>query len=57
MYLEILSSKDYSKYIKNPFIEDTTNEYLRKTLHIPKMVGTKGNHSLPPYGISLKPYI
>jgi hypothetical protein len=51
MYPEMLSSKDYSKYIKDPFNKDTTNECLRKTWPHSKVVGTKGDHSLPPYGI------
>jgi hypothetical protein len=50
----MLSSKDYSKYIKDPFNEYTTKEYLRKTLPCSKVVGTKDDHRLPPYGISFE---
>jgi hypothetical protein len=54
MYPEMLSSKEYSKYIKDPFNKDTTNESLKKTLPHSKVVGTKGEHSLPPWGIPVE---
>jgi hypothetical protein len=43
MLPEMLSSKDFSKYIKDPFNKDTTNEYLKKLCHVPKWLGPKVN--------------
>jgi hypothetical protein len=51
-YPEMLSSEEYTKYIKDPFNRDKIMTYLRETLPRSRVKGTKGDTSFPPYDIT-----
>jgi hypothetical protein len=51
-YPQVLSSDEYTKYIKDPFNSDKTMAYLRETLPHSRVKGTKGDTSFPPYSIT-----
>ncbi len=51
-YPQLLSSDEYTNYIKDPFNRDKTMTYLRETLQYSRVNGTKGDTSFPPYGIT-----
>jgi hypothetical protein len=55
-FAEMLRSKIYMDYIKDPFNKETTMKYLKETLPQNKVPGLKSSiqRSLPPYGISYK---
>jgi hypothetical protein len=55
-FAEMLTSKIYMDYIKDPFNKETTMKYLKETLPQNKVPGCKSTiqWSLPPYGISYK---
>ncbi len=50
--VQVLSSYEYTNYIKDPFNRDKTMTYLRETLPCSRVKGTKGDTSFPPYGIT-----
>ena len=51
-YPKMLSSKEYTNYIKDQFKRDTTITYMKETLLHSKVVGAKGIPVNPPYSIS-----
>jgi hypothetical protein len=51
-YPEMLSSEEYTNYIKDPFTRDKKMTYLNVTLPRFKVQGTEGDCSLPPYNIT-----
>ncbi len=55
-FTEMLTSKIYTDYIKDPFNKETTMKYLKETLPQNKVPGCKSTiqRSLPTYGISYK---
>ncbi len=55
-FSEMLTSKIYMDYIKDPFNEERTMKYLKETSLQNKVLGCKSTiqRSLPPYGIFYK---
>jgi hypothetical protein len=50
-YPQVLSSEEYTNYIKDPLNRDKTMTYLRETLPRSRVKGTEGDTSFPLYGI------
>jgi hypothetical protein len=51
-YPQVLSSDEYTNYIKDPFNRGKTMTCLRKTLPHSRVKGTKGDTSFPLYSIT-----
>jgi hypothetical protein len=51
-YPQLLSSDEYTNYIKDSFNRDKTMTYLRETSPCSRVKGTKGDTCFPLYGIT-----
>ncbi len=51
-YPQVLSSDEYTNYIKDPFNREKTMTYLRETLPRSRVKGTKGDTIFLLYGIT-----